>query len=144
MRKNEEEQGIMLLQWGKAVLIGGGTAFLLCGIFLLLASLGISYGFLKAGQGYQITLVACVFGSFFGGLFAISRCSGRRLFVGLAVGGVLFLVLLTCGVLLYENFSLENGGIGLLGGTLCGGAASGILAGGGKRHTSPAKKKYGR
>lgn len=144
MRRNEEEQGMILLQWGKAVLMGGIAACLVCGLFLLLASFGISSGFLKAGQGYQITLVACVFGSFCGGLFAIGHCPGRRLFVGIAVGGVLFLALLTCGVLLYENFSLENGGIGILGGTLCGGAAAGILAGGGKRRIPSGKKKRGR
>lgn len=144
MRRNEEDQGMILLQWGKSVLMGGITAFLACGLFLMLASFGISSGLLKAGQGYQITLVACVFGSFCGGLFAISHCAGRKLFVGLAVGGVLFLALLTCGILFLENFSLENGGIGILGGTLCGGAAAGILAGGGKRRMSSTKKKRGR
>ena len=134
MRRNEEEQGIVLFQWGKSVFLGGVTAFLFCVLFLFLVSIGISNGLLKAEQGPQVTVVACV--------LAVGQHKGRKLLIGLAVGGILFLLLLTCGILMYDSFSLENGGIELLGGTLCGGGAAGILTGGGKRHKlSPPKKR---
>lgn len=142
MRRNEEEQGIVLFQWGKSVFLGGVTAFLFCVLFLFLVSIGISNSLLKAEQGPQVTVVACVLGSFLGGLLAVGQHKGRKLLIGLAVGGILFLLLLTCGILMYDSFSLENGGIELLGGTLCGGGAAGILTGGGKRHKlSPPKKR---
>ena len=56
----------------------------------------------------------------------------------LAVGGVLFLLQLTAGLLLFETAAFENGGIGLLFGDLCGGAAAlhkTTLCGQGQVHT---------
>ena len=54
---------------------------------------------------------------------------------GLAAGGVLFLLLLTIGLLLFDGMSVEHGGLGLLSGSLCGGAAAGLLG------ARPKKKK---
>ena len=140
MRKNEEEQGVKLLQYGKTVLFGGVVAFIVSLLCLLLASVGISQGFLSADLKTQLAVIACVIGSFCGGLFAVRQCPARGLIVGLAVGVVLFLLQLTLGLLLYDTLSLENGGLGLLCGSLCGGAAAGILGGGGRR-PSPTKGK---
>ena len=42
MRKSEEDQGTVLLRYGKAILLGGGIAFLTCVLFLLLAAFGVS------------------------------------------------------------------------------------------------------
>lgn len=142
MRKSEEEPGAVLLRYGKSVLLGGAVAFGVGVIFLLLAAVGISRGMLAAGLHYQLTVVACVLGGFSGGLFAVRRCPARGLFVGLATGAVLFFLQLTIGLLFYDSFSLEGGGLGLLFGALCGGAAAGILGGGGKRKRSPSAKKY--
>lgn len=60
--------------------------------------------------------------------------------MGLTAGAVLFLLLLTIGSLCFENVSLEAGGIGLLCGCLCGGAAAGLL-GSGKKKAAPRKKR---
>lgn len=142
MRKNEEERGAMLLRYGKGILFGGLVALVLCIGFLLLAAFGISQGLLSSSIRYQLTVVACVLGSFCGGALATRRCGTRGLFVGLAVGGVLFLLQLTIGILFYETFSLDSGALGLLFGALCGGAAAGILVrGGGKRGGTQEKKK---
>ena len=141
MRKNEEEQGAKLLQYGKAVLFGGGVAFVICLLCLLLASVGISRGLLSAGLRTQLVVIACVAGGFCGGLFAVRQCPARGLIVGIAVGGVLFLLQLTLGLLLYDTLSPENGGLGLLCGALCGGAAAGILGGGGRRPSYAKGKK---
>ncbi len=85
---------------------------------------------------YQLTIVGCA-GAFAGGLLAVRRCGSRALIVGLTTGGVLFLLLLTIGALCFETVS-GGGGIGLLCGSLCGGAAAGIL-GGGVRRSLPGK-----
>ncbi len=143
MRKNEEEQGTMLLRYGKAVLLGGAAAFLTCLAFLLIAAFGVSRGLVSGELQYQLTVVGCVLGGFVGGVFAVRRCPARGLFVGLAVGGVFFLLQLTLGLLIYNNISLENGGVGLLCGALCGGAAAGILGGGGKRSAKGKKRRRG-
>lgn len=141
MRKGEEEQGIKVLQYGKAVLSGALCAFLAGFGFLLLAAAGISAGLIGPDLRYQLTVVACVLGSFVGGILAVRQCSGRGLFVGLAVGGGLFLLLLTVGAIFFQGVSFENGGLGLLCGALCGGAAAGILSGGGRRPTRKRKGK---
>lgn len=140
MRETEKEQGMVFLRYGRAVLLGGIIAFGLSLIFLLLASVGISQGWISAELKYQLTVVSCVLGSFSGGILAVRRCPARGLFVGLAVGGILFLLQLTLGLILYETLSWESGGIGLLFGALCGGAAAGILSGGGKGKKRKIKK----
>lgn len=132
MRKNEEDQGKLLLRCGKLILLGGVTAFLLCTVFLFLASVGISEGLISMGLQYRLTVVICVLSSFLGGVMVVRQCPGQGLLMGIAVGAVLFLLQLSVGLILYDTFSLENGGIGLLCGGLCGGAASGILSGKGR------------
>lgn len=136
MQRTQEAQGAVLLRCGKAVLLGGLFAFAVGTAFLLLAALGVSKGLLDGGLRYQLTVASCVLGGFAGGVFAVRRCPARGLLTGLAVGGVLFLIQLTLGLMLYESFSLEGEGIGLLFGALCGGAAAGILGGGGKKRRS--------
>lgn len=143
-RKSEEDQGTMLLCYGKAILIGGAAAFAVGLAVLFLAAFGVSRGILDSGLRYQLTVVSCVLGSFVGGIFAVRNSPARGLFVGLAVGGVLFLLQLSLGLLLFEGFTLESGGVGLLFGDLCGGTAAGILSGGGKRRKNVRSKKRSR
>lgn len=130
MRKNEEDQGAKLVQYMLSVLLGGAVALLVCFLLLLLASVGISRGWLGENLMYQIAIVACVLSAFSGAVVAVRRCRARALIVGLVVGAVLFLLLLTVGVLFFDTMTPEAGGIGLLCGSLCGGAAAGILGGG--------------
>ena len=78
---------------------------------------------------YQITIVGCVLGGFCGGLLTVRRC-GVGLAAGLLTGVVLFLLVLTLGALCFRDVSLEAGGIGLLCGSLCGGAAAGLIGSG--------------
>ena len=138
MRKTEEDQAAKLLRYGVGIVLGGAAALAVCLLFLLAASVLISRGLLADGLTYQLSIVGCVVGAFAGGMLAVRRCGRRTLIVGLCTGAVLFLLLLTVGVLFFETMSVEQGGIGLLCGGLCGGAAAGLL-GGGKR--SGGKKK---
>ncbi len=144
MRKNEDDQGVKLLRYGREVILGGAMAFVFSLLLLFLAAAGISGGLVSADLREQLSVVACVLGGFSGGLFSVRRCPARGLFVGAAVGAVLFLLQLTLGLLFYDTLSLENGGIGLFCGDLCGGAAAGILGGGGRRPAPKKKRRRGR
>ena len=138
MRKNEEEQTAKLVRYGTGVVLGGAAALLVCLVVLLAAAFAISRGALGEHLVYQATITGCVAGAFAGGLLAVRRCGARALIVGLCTGAVLFLLLLTVGVLFFDARSVEQEGIGLACGCLCGGAAAGLLGGGRRK---PAKKK---
>ena len=135
MRKTEEDQGTRLVRAMTNILLGGVVALAVCLMFLFLCSIGISGGWLQEGLMYQMAVVSCVIGGFAGAMTAVRRCGSRALIVGLAVGAVFFLLLLTLGVLLFESMSLEAGGLGLLCGGLCGGAAAGLMG------SKPKKKR---
>lgn len=135
MRKTEEDQGTRLVRAMTNILLGGVVALAVCLMFLFLCSIGISGGWLQEGLMYQMAVASCVIGGFAGAMTAVRRCGSRALIVGLAVGAVFFLLLLTVGVLLFESMSLEAGGLGLLCGGLCGGAAAGLMG------SKPKKKR---
>ena len=135
MRKTEEDQGTRLVRAMTNILLSGVVALAVCLMFLFLCSIGISGGWLQEGLMYQMAVVSCVIGGFAGAMTAVRRCGSRALIVGLAVGAVFFLLLLTVGVLLFESMSLEAGGLGLLCGGLCGGAAAGLMG------SKPKKKR---
>lgn len=135
MRKTEEDQGTRLVRAMTNILLGGVVALAVCLMFLFLCSIGISGGWLQEGLMYQMAVVSCVIGGFAGAMTAVRRCGSQALIVGLAVGAVFFLLLLTVGVLLFESMSLEAGGLGLLCGGLCGGAAAGLMG------SKPKKKR---
>lgn len=129
MKRNEEEQGAALLRYAREILLGGGAALLCCILLLLFASVGIAGGMLGEELMPQITIAAGVVGSFVGAVAAIRRCGVRALVVGLSTGAVFFLLLLTIGLVLYGMPALEEGAVGLLCASLCGGGAAGFLAG---------------
>lgn len=129
MQKTEEDQGAKLVRYVLDVLLGGGVALIACFLFLLAASFATSRGWVGEGLMYQMTVVGCVLGGFIGGMVSVGRCRSRTLIVGVLVGVVLFLLLLTAGLLFYRAIAPEEGGLGLLCGALCGGAAAGILGG---------------
>ena len=135
MRKTEEDQGTRLVRAMTNILLGGVVALAVCLMFLFLCSIGISGGWLQEGLMYQMAVVSCVIGGVAGAMTAVRRGGSRALIVGLAVGAVFFLLLLTVGVLLFESMSLEAGGLGLLCGGLCGGAAAGLMG------SKPKKKR---
>ena len=121
MRKTEEDQGTRLVRAMTNILLGGVVALAVCLMFLFLCSIGISGGWLQEGLMDPLAVVSCVIGGIAGAMTAVRRCGSRALIVGLAVGAVFFLLLLTVGVLLFESMSLEAGGLGLLCGGFCGG-----------------------
>lgn len=138
MTKPEEARDVVRLLGN--ILLGGALALAVCCALLFLAAAAISVGWLREELSLQLTVAGCAVGTACGALFAILRCKKRALLVGLSVSAVFFLLLLTAGVLVYGDVALEQGGAALLCGSVCGGAAAGLLcAGPGKK-----KRKTGR
>ena len=129
MQKKEEERGAKLVKFIGTVLLGGILALLICLAVLFLCAAGISGGWLNDRHMVQYTIAGCVVGCLIGGLFAVLRCRARALLVGLGVGCVFFLLLLTVGLLFYPDMSIGERGLGLLCGALFGGALAGFLGG---------------
>lgn len=115
------------------ILLGGVLAMAVCCALLFCAAAAISMGWLK--ESAQLTSVCCAVGTACGAFWAIQRCKSRVLVVGLLVSAVFFLLLLTVGVLAYQNVNLGQGAIPVLCGSVCGGAAMGLVCG------RPKKKK---
>lgn len=131
MKKRERGPEELGSQWLNAmcdVLIGGALAGVTAILALLLCAVLVSVGVMPVGAMYGAVLAVCVLGAVTGGTFSVRRVSGPSLPVGLGVGAVLFLLLLTAGSIAYEGASIANGGAGILCACLCGGAIPGLLA----------------
>ncbi len=127
MGKADEEQGTWYLRAMTQILIGALIAGVVSFLILFVCALLISRGALSRDHTGVMSVCACVLGSLIGGSAAVSRCKGRSLIVGVLTGLVLFLILLTVGLLLYKTVALEEGGLPLGCGCLCGGALAGLL-----------------
>lgn len=134
MAKTEREAKDIIKLIGN-ILLGGVLAAAVCCALLFCAAAAISRGWLKDEQITQLTVACCALGTACGALWAIRRCGRRVLLVGLLVSAVFFLLLLTVGVLVYRDIDLEQGAVAVLCGSVCGGAAMGMLCG------RPKKKK---
>ncbi|MEY8317839.1 TIGR04086 family membrane protein [Oscillospiraceae bacterium 50-58] len=113
------------------VLIGGVLAGVTTILVLLVCAVLISMGVVPVGAMYGTALAACVVGALVGSIYAVRKIGRRSLLVGLGVGAVLFLLLLTAGFIVYQGASVANGGAGILCACLCGGAIPGLL---GRKH----------
>ena len=136
MKRREKRRPESENQWVNTMceLLKGGVAAGLTAILtLLLCAVLVSAGMLRERWMEGAVLASCVVGSWIGGLFAVRKIGARTLLVGLAVGGILFLLLLTAGLLAFETASIAHGGIGVLCACLCGGGLAGLLGGGAKK-----------
>lgn len=138
MRKNEEERGAELVRYMTSVLLGGVTALLICVSLLFVCALAISAGWLNEQGMMQYILASCVISCLLGGMYAVFRCQGKTLVVGVCVGVIFFLLLLTVGLVFYPGMSVENHGVGLACAGLAGGALAGVL--GGKKRKKKRRK----
>ena len=127
MRKGDEEQGAWAIRAISQVLLGGVVGVAVSLLFLFVCAVAISRGLLSQNHTGYLAVAACVLGGAAGGIFAVRRCRGRSLIVGVLVGVVLFLLLLTVGLALYKETVLEEGGLTLAAGCLCGGALAGLF-----------------
>ena len=143
MRNSGAEQEMQVLYVIGKILIGALIAFGVCVLCLLVFSLGVSNGLLPEKWIASLTIAACLIGSGAGGRFACEHQKGRCLLIGAAVGGALFLMLLTIGYFVYRPVELGSNGGFLLSGCLCGGVLAGLLGGSRteKKNVKARKKK---
>ncbi len=127
MGKPEEEPGTWYLRAVVQALLGGVIAAAVSLLVLFVCALLISRGTLSRDHTGVMSVCACVLGSLTGGIATVSRCKGRSLVLGLLTGLVLFLILLTVGLVLYKTVAIEEGGLPLGCGCLCGGALAGLF-----------------
>ena len=130
MKKRErrlEETGGQWLNAMCEILKGGVLAGVTTILALLLCAVLVSVGMVPVDAMYGAVLAVCVLGGAAGGAYAVRRADGRSLLTGAGVGAVLFLLLLTAGLIVYEETSIANGGAGILCACLCGGAIPGLL-----------------
>ena len=124
--KGREDGGGLWFNAVCEVLKGGVLAGVVTILALLLCSVLVSMGVIPVEAMEGAVLAVCVLGTLVGGIYAVRR-SGAALAAGLGVGAVLFLLLLTAGLLAYEGASVANGGVSILCACLCGGAIPGVL-----------------
>ena len=128
VREKKQEEGQMV--WLRAMLdllrgglLGVAVAMLVLGVAAVLVSSGV----LSDGKADSFVIAGCLLGGFLGSMHAVRRRKSAPLPTGLGVGGILFLILLTAGVLLYDSLpTISSGGV-VACACLCGGGLSGVL-----------------
>lgn len=124
-----EESEHLWLSVTCGLLKGGGVALLVTVAVLFICAFAVSSRWLSQRAMDSAVIAACVLGSLSGGMAAVRRGAGKSLFIGLGVGVILFLLLLTAGFFLFDTASFEHGGVGLLLACCCGGGLAGLLRG---------------
>ena len=127
--KKPEDPGAVWLSTMCRLLKGGALVVVTAALGLVVCSLLVSGGVMGERLIGRGVLAICVVSSLAGGLLAVHRLERGTLLAGLGVGGILFLLLLTAGFLLYEDASISNGGVPILIACCCGGAIAGVLGG---------------
>lgn len=127
------ERGSGFVTMAVASLLGGAAALVITLILLLICSVAVSSGVAGQRLELQMTIAACVIGSFCGGRLTCRRWGCRRLIAGFSAGVVFFLILLTVGLVGYGASDLGGAGLGIMAGCLCGGAIAGLLGGGSRK-----------
>lgn len=125
--RRREDAGGAWLNAVCEILKGGVLAGAAAILALLACAVLVSAGVLPVGSMEGTVLAVCVLGALAGGIYAVRRSGTRPLAAGLGVGAVLFLLLVTAGLIAYEGASVSNGGVSILCACLCGGAIPGVL-----------------
>ena len=119
------------------ILKGGIVALAVTLLILMAGACLISAGVLSDSAMSGLVTASCVIGALLGGLLAVRWVGSKPLPVGLGTGLILFLLLLSIGLLLYDSASLAQGGVRLALACACGGALAGVLGG---RRKKPKRK----
>jgi len=109
---------------GLGVLLAFGVELMI----LLLGSVMVSAGILRADSGMQVSAAACLIGCFTGGCFACGKWREARLLCGLLCGLLCFVVILLVALLSTDNVRLGGEGLIELAACLIGGGLAGVSA----------------
>lgn len=115
------EAGFPWIEASMAVGKGLGVAIVLLLILLFLSSIALYHGVFSQENMTGMVLVCTLFSALAGGGFALSLLKKHGLFLGMAVGILLFLVLLLLGYCFYGKTTLGTDSLEILFASFCGG-----------------------
>ena len=130
MPKNGKRQEGKNSSWMEiAVGLTKGCAVALGTTILLLfgCAAAVSARWLGQQTMERCVVMACVIGALVGAAVAMQNHRDWAMPLGIGTGGGLFLLLLTAGILFYENAPIPSGMTGIFCACLCGGGITGIL-----------------
>ena len=139
MRKAEARQGVAGGRNLIDLLLGALLALGIEVIVLLLGSIAVSAGVLRADTEMQVTAAACLIGCFAGGTLACKSWVSRRLLCGLMTGILCFVLILLVAMISGDGFKLGSQGLVEMVGCLVGGGLAGVV--GAKKKKKKRKKR---
>ena len=128
-KKQEELQGTQWLGVMLDLLRFGALGAVMTLVALAIAASLISIGTIGISRQSGAVAAACILGSLVGGVLAVRSRKSAALPVGLGVGVVLFLMLLSAGVILFDSMPTLNTVGAVAGSCVCGGGLAGVVAG---------------
>ena len=127
MRKTEDEQGIKYVKKLLFIIIGAALGLVFCIIILIAFTFLVNSGVVPQDLMYKTAVFGCFIGACAGSQFTIRKNRTKALLMGVATGLFLYLFLMIIGAMLYEDFSLGNGGLGLFIAASAGGVLGGFI-----------------
>ena len=125
--KRQEEKGSAWVNVSGALAKGSAVALGLVLLILMGCAAAVSFRWIGQQGMERCAVLACVVGSLAGASVSMRHNREWAMALGIGTGGILFLLLLALGVLLYENAPVTSGIPGIFCACLCGGAMAGIL-----------------
>ncbi len=126
MRRSEGEQIPGYLKNLSHIGIGIIFGLLVCVLLLLLASFGVSRGFIPESAAKATTLACCFLGAFSCALISARRIRARYLLTGLTAGLAFFIVLYLLGAILFSRAAPASGAGSILLSSVIGGVAGAV------------------
>ncbi len=126
MRSAEEKSHFEIKPVIISVIIGSLFALAVSLMILLAASAAVIWGIISPESTSIVAICACLVGAFTGALLAIKKIKHQPLLIGAITGLALFVLFILIGLIFYFRVMPQNG-IGLLLGTVGGGALAGVL-----------------
>ena len=125
--KRQEEQGSAWMGVMGSLLKGGLLALAVTLALLLLCAAAVSARWMSQAAMERCVVAVCVLGATVGGALSMRRHREAALVLGVGTGLMLFLLLLSAGILFYEEAPVVQSIPGILCACLCGGGIAGIL-----------------
>ena len=125
--KRQEEKGSAWMGVTGALVKGSAAALCLTLLLLLGCAAAVSVQWLGQQAMDRCVVMSCIAGALVGAAISMRNAREWAMPLGLGTGMALFLLLLSMGILLYENSPVLDSVPGVFCACLCGGAMAGIL-----------------